>query len=285
MLADAARRCGARFRGWRDEVGEVQRLGLVRLALGFFLFRQALHDVQHATDWGYFGTRFHIPMLAEAWVPSATGFALVEAALLALGALVVIGVAARPSLFVSGVAGIYLLACDRMRYHHHIYTLYLMAILLAFSPCDRSWARGRRWARDDERTGPLWAMRLLQLQLSIIYLASAGSKLLDPDWRSGRVLADRVLRFGHHAVARGVPQLIVDLLRSPLGGHLMAKGAIVTELGLAVALWHPRTRRLAAWVGISFHVVIDLTTGVDIFSWLSISILYLFATYPPPAAE
>jgi uncharacterized membrane protein YphA (DoxX/SURF4 family) len=169
-----------------------------------------------------------------------------------------------------------------MRYHHHIYTLYLMALLVAFTPCDRSWARGRRFAADDERTGPLWAMRLLQLQLTIIYLTSGGSKLLDADWRSGAVLADRVVRYGNHAIALGVPHAIINFLRSPLGGQFMAKGAITTELGLAICLWLPRTRRLAAWGGIAFHVVIDLTMGVDIFSWLAISILYLFATYETP---
>ncbi|HEY1584433.1 MAG TPA: HTTM domain-containing protein [Polyangia bacterium] len=273
------------FRAWRDEVGDVQRLGLVRLALGFFLFRQALHDVEHETTWGYFGTRFHIPIVPEAWVPSTMGFAAIEAALLTLGALVVVGIASRAALFASGVGGIYLLFADRMRYHHHIYTLYLMALLVAFLPCDRSWARGRRFAADDERTGPLWAMRLLQLQLTIIYITSATTKLLDADWRSGRVLADRVVRYGSRAIARGVPHAIIDFLRSPLGGQLMAKGAIATELGLAVALWHPRTRRVAAWGGMLFHVTIDLTTGVDIFSWLSILILYLFATYETPSGS
>ncbi|HWE27911.1 MAG TPA: HTTM domain-containing protein, partial [Polyangia bacterium] len=285
VLADAAARAGRLFRAWRDEVGDVQRLGLVRLALGFFLFRQALHDVEHEAVWGYFGTRFHVPILPDALVPSPLGWAALEAAMLAMGALVVVGIAARPALLWSGVAGIYLLLCDRMRYHHHIYTLYLMALLMAFIPCERSWARGRRFAPDDERLGPLWAMRLLQLQLTLIYVASGGSKLLDAEWRSGAVLADRMVRYGNTAIARGVPHAIVDFLRSPLGGHLMAKGAIVTELGLAVALWHPRTRRVAAWAGIVFHVTIDVTTGVDIFSWLSILILYLFATYETPSGS
>ena len=278
MLAD-------RLRAWRDEVGDVQRLGLVRLMLGFFLFRQALHDVEHATVWGYFGTRYHVPIVPAAWVPSPLGWMALEAAMLTMGALVVAGIAARPSLFLSGIAGIFLLLCDRMRYHHHIYTLYLMALLVAFMPCDRSWARGRRFAPDGERVGPLWAMRLLQLQLSIIYFASAGSKLLDADWRSGAVLADRVVRYGDHAIARGVPHWLIHFLSTPLGGQLMAKGAIATELGVAVALWHPRTRKLAAWAGILFHVTIDLTTGVDIFSWLSILILYLFATYETPSGS
>ena len=289
MLADAARgaaaRAGRLFRAWRDEVGDVQRLGLVRLALGFFLFRQALHDVEHEAVWGYFGTRFHIPIVPESLVPSTIGFGAIEAALLALGALVVAGLAARPALLLSGIGGIFLLLADRMRYHHHIYTLYVMALLVAFMPCDRSWARGRRFAADDERLGPLWAVRLLQLQLTLIYLTSGGSKLLDADWRSGVVLADRIVRYGSRAIALGVPHALVDFLRSPLGGHLMAKGTIATELGLAVLLWVPRTRRLAAWAGIIFHVTIDLTTGVDVFSWLSILILYLFATYETPSGS
>jgi len=275
----------ARLRAIFGEVGDVQRLGLVRLMLGFFLFRQALHDVEHASVWGYFGTRFHVPIVPDALVPTPLGWATLEAAMLTMGALVVVGIAARPSLFLSGIAGIYLLLCDRMRYHHHIYTLYLMALLVAFMPCDRSWARGRRFAPDEERIGPLWAMRLLQLQLTLIYVASGGSKLFDAEWRSGAVLADRLVRYGSSAIARGVPHAIVDFLRSPLGGSLMAKGAICTELGLAVALWHPRTRRLAAWAGILFHVTIDLTTGVDIFSWLSILILYLFASYATPSGS
>src|SRR5258707_9292956 len=100
-----------------------------------------------------------------------------------------------------------------MRYHPHPYLLYLTAFLLAFSPCDRSWARGRRLA--PERRGPLWAVRLLQLQLSIIYIASGGSKLLDADWRSGRVLADRLTRTTRAAVDAGMPRRLMAFLASP----------------------------------------------------------------------
>ncbi|MDB4965388.1 MAG: hypothetical protein JWN44_1077 [Myxococcales bacterium] len=270
-----------RVRRWRDESGDVQPLGLVRLVVGYFLFRQALHDLQHAGAIGYFGDQFHIPMLPEALVPSARGFLALELLMMLLGAAAVVGVAARPALLVAAPLGIYLLACDRMRYHHHLYTLYLTAFLLAFTPCDRSWTRGRRLA--DERQGPLWAVRLLQLQLSIIYLSSGGSKLFDRDWRSGRVLADRIARWTSASVDAGVPRKLLALLSSPVGGSLLAKGAIATELGVAIALWIPRTRRLAAAIGIAFHITIDFTAGVDIFSWLSIAILLLFWIYPTPS--
>jgi hypothetical protein len=272
-----------RIRGWRDEAGDVQALGLVRLIIGFFLFRQALHDVQLAADVGYFGERFHVAMLPEALVPSARGFVALELLMMLCGAAAVVGIAARPALLVAAPLGIFLILCDRMRYHHHLYVLYLTAFLLAFSPCDRSWVRGRRLAR--ERRGPLWAVRLLQLQLSIIYIASGGSKLLDADWRSGRVHAQRQTRTTPAAVDAGVPRRLMAFLASPLGGSILAKGAILTELGVAVALWHPRTRRVAALIGIAFHVTIDFTAGVDIFSWVSIAILSLFLVYPSVPAR
>lgn len=269
-----------RLRAARDELGDVQPLGLPRLLVGFFIFRQALLDLGDATAHGWFGARFYLPLLPAALLPSARGWAALEALELVLGAAVVVGVAARPALVVSSLTGLYLLACDRLQYHHHTYALYLVAFLLAFSPCDRAWARGRRFA--DARQGPLWAARLVQLQLTIIYFASAGSKLADADWRGGLVLANRLARYGAAAVARGVPRFAVSLLGSPVGASLVSKGAIATELFIAVGIWLPRTRRLAALVGIAFHVAIDLTARVDIFSWLSIAVLSLALAYEVP---
>ena len=52
---------------------------------------------------------------------------------------------------------------------------------------------------------PLWAARLAQLQVSLVYVASGGSKLLDPDWRGGRVLLERFHLYGSPGARRGRP--------------------------------------------------------------------------------
>src|SRR5262249_24961573 len=58
---------------------------------------------------------------------------------------------------------------------------------------------------------------------------------------------------------------------------LLSKGAIATELVLVVALWIPRVRAPALWWGVMFHLTIEVTSKVDIFTWLTLSTYALFA--------
>jgi hypothetical protein len=116
------------------------------------------------------------------------------------------------------------------------------------------------------------------VQLCIVYLSSGGSKLLDPDWRAGLVIGDRFARYGHQALERGVPQAVVDFLSRADVTSALSKIAIATELSLVVALWLRRTRVLALWWAVMFHLTIEVTSKVEIFTWLSLAILCLFAT-------
>jgi hypothetical protein len=197
---------------------------------------------------------------------------------LCLASLVVLGIGARPALLAAGLQGLFLQAGDRLHYHHHNYALFLFSILLAFSPCDCSFVRGKRLLPAQRRQGPMWATRLAQLQLSIIYVASSGSKLLDSDWRGGLVLLDRLTRYADVAVGYGVPRRLMIVIASPVAASLLAKMAIATELFIAFGAWGRRTRAAALWVGVWFHLAIQVTSAVDIFSALSVSILLLFAT-------
>jgi hypothetical protein len=113
--------------------------------------------------------------------------------------------------------------------------------------------------------------------MAIIYVASGGSKLLDPDWRDGRVIGDRLARATSMAVARGVPASMMEGLADPAVAGALAKLAIGTELFLAVALFLPRTRSFALWWGVMFHLTIEATSQVELFTWLSLSVYALFA--------
>ena len=54
--------------------------------------------------------------------------------------------------------------------------------------------------------------------------------------------------------------------------------AIATELFLAVALWTRRMRVRALWWGVMFHLTIEVTSKVEIFTWLTLAMYGLFAT-------
>jgi hypothetical protein len=263
---------------WAGETGDAYVPSLVRALFGVFLTYGAGREIAllAARDF-HFGDVFHLPLVPEALVPGRAVHLALVLLQLVLALLVVAGRFARPALFVTSILGVYLLACDRLAYHNNRYALFLFAFLFAFAPCDRAFVFPRRAVTDDERRGPLAAVRLAQLQMSIIYVASGGSKLFDADWRGGLVLGDRLARATSMAVAKGVPAWLMELLADPAFSSGLAKLAIATELALAVALFLPRTRAFALWWGTMFHLTIEVTSQVEIFTWLSLTVYALFA--------
>jgi hypothetical protein len=264
----------ALLRRWRDEQGDVTVLGAVRVALGVLLFANALRAAGELRR-GYFGDAFHWPILPEALVPSRSVYAALVAGQLALAVLVILGLRARDALLASSLLGTYVLLCDRLEYHHNRWALFCYAGLLAFAPCDRSFRVTRTSLA---RTGPLWAARLAQLQVSIIYLASGGSKLLDPDWRSGRVLLERFRLYAQTLDGPGTIAWLVEQGSRPGVTGILAALAIGTELFLAVGLWSRRTRAFALCWGILFHLAIEATSRVEGFTWLTLAVYALFVT-------
>lgn len=262
------------LRRWRDEEGDVYVLGAVRVVLGVLLLANALRAAGELRL-GYFGDAFHWPLLPEALVPSHDVYSALVLGQLVLAVLVVVGMRARDALLVSSLLGTYVLVCDRLEYHHNRWALFCYAGLLAFAPCDRSF---RLTAFHGSRVGPLWAARLAQLQVSIIYLASGGSKLLDPDWRSGRVLLERFHLYAQSVDGGGIQAWLVEVVSRPYVAGILAALAIATELFLAVALWWRRTRVLALCWGILFHLAIEATSRVEGFTWLTLAVYALFLT-------
>ncbi len=266
------------IRRWLQETGDTYLLGLVRMCVGALLFWHALGAARELETAGYFGDHFHLPFLPEALVASRAIFTAIIAVRLLCAVLITVGSFPRAALLTSALAGLYALLCDRIGYHHNRYALDCYAFLLAFSPCGRAFALVGPPSTATSRTGLLWAARLAQLQVSVVYLASGGSKLLDADWRNGLVLADRFSRYGYQAIARGVPPSLVSLLSAPASTSALAKVAIATELFLALGLWTKRTRVFALWWGVLFHLTIEVTSQVETFTWLTLVMYALFAT-------
>lgn len=262
---------------FKDEIADGYVLGPVRVAIGALLGWQALGAARELEQIGYFGEVFHLSMIPEALVPSQSLYSVMLALRLCLAVMIMFAVWARPALAVSALLGLWLLAADRLQFHHNRYSLYCYALLLSLTPCDRAW-RAAEGAVLEPRTGPFWGVRLAQLQVSIVYLASGGSKLLDPDWRSGLVLADRIARHAHLAVAAGTPRGLVERLAQPDAASALAKLAIMTELVICAALWIRPTRVVAMWWGVWFHIAIQLTTKVETFTLLTLAMYGVFAT-------
>jgi hypothetical protein len=268
----------ALVRRWLDETGDTYLLGLVRACLGAILFWHALGAARELETAGYFGDAFHLPLIPESLVATRTVYTLIVAVRLIAAVLVTVGSFPRAALLTSALLGTYTLLCDRIGYHHNRYALDCYAFLLAFAPCNRSWILPGPPSTAASRTGFLWAQRLAQLQVSIVYLASGGAKLLDEDWRNGVVLGQRIVDGAHIAIAHGVPKEVLDVLMRPASASAISKMAIATELLLVFTLWSKRTRVFALWWGTWFHIMIEITSPVETFTWLTLAMYALFAT-------
>jgi hypothetical protein len=264
----------SRWRALRDEVGDTYALALFRMALGLLLLNEAWLATQQLRR-GFFGDYFHQPAIPEALIVSASTYQIVVYAQWAAAALIVSGRWARPALVVASALLVYTMLCDRLAFHNYKHTMATFALLLAFAPCDRHLVLGRPPIAD---AAPLWVQRLIQLQVSIMYVASSGSKALDAEWRSGTMMREMIIVFSRLLERRGVPHDWIVAMQTPLAASLIAKGAIATEMLLAVALWSPRLRRVALWVGLMFHLSISLMTPVQLFTAMMLASYVCFAT-------
>ena len=168
--------------------------------------------------------------------------------------------------------------------HFHNNRAYLVIVLglLAVAPCGRelsvdAWLRRRRGRPALDSSGPAWPLWLLRFECAAIYAASGMSKLLDPDWFGGTVTWQRVSRARDQLDAWPLPDWAVSLL-TDRGFHTgAAKFVVLTELFIAVGLWSRRTRYTAVWIAVVFHLAIELSAAVQVFSFLGIAVLVIWA--------
>jgi hypothetical protein len=264
----------AALRRLRDQEGDAYLLAIARLGFGLLLLNEAWLARQQLVEAGFFGSYFHQPFLPESLVASERVYQAVIGAQFVAAVLVVIGRGARPALLLSAGLLLYAMLCDRLWFHHYRHTMAAFCTLLAVSPCDRHLVLGRP---SDPTPRPLWAQNALKAQVSIMYLASGGSKLFDPEWRRGQMMLQMIRPLVRSARDHGLPAVLADAILTPLGASFVAKGAIATELALAALLWWPRTRKAALWVALCFHLAISQMTPVRLFTIEMLLVLMLFS--------
>ena len=139
----------------------------------------------------------------------------------------------------------------------------------------------RRGAR--QGGGRRLALAVLRFEIAAVYLASGASKLVDSDWWGGVVTRLRVEQHAGSLLARGLPEGLVETLASPSLHVWAAKLIVLVELFIGAGLLWRRTRLAAIWVAIPFHLAIEATASVQVFSYAALAALVVWVT--PVAAD
>jgi hypothetical protein len=123
-----------------------------------------------------------------------------------------------------------------------------------------------------------WALRLIQVQVSILYLSSVWDKVQGNTWNEG--------------TAVGYALRVADLQRLPVPNfltdsigitNLLTYGTLATELALGVLIWNRVARPYVIAAGIGMHLFIDWSILVGFFSY-AIFVCYV-AFIPPETAS
>jgi hypothetical protein len=152
-----------------------------------------------------------------------------------------------------------------------------ITLYLIFSPCGHSLSvdslLGRFFAEFKRpKTWPIWALRLIQIQISVVYLWTFWHKLKGDDWFDGSAVyfatrMDSMTNF-----------TIPYLMDSMTFLKLATWSTLLVELSLGILVWVKDFRKPVILIGIAFHLGIELVMSIPFFELYMISLLINFYT-------
>ena len=221
-----------------------------------------------AGQWSVLTTFNSVPALAVVWL----------ATLLAAVALTA-GASPRIAAIVLLVGIIALTRRDPYVLNSGDILLRVLAVYLIFAPSGESlswdrWRRDRAHFWEFPRRAP-WAIRMLQVQLSVIYLAAVWAKLQGDVWRNGTALSFALrmtdqLRVPNPGFVAGSPLLV----------EWLTFGTLLVELSVGLFVWNRRARPWVLGAGFLMHLGIEIFIMVGFFS---IGMWCLYLVFLPPA--
>lgn len=158
---------------------------------------------------------------------------------------------------------------QKSSYNNHYYLLMLLSFIMVFLPANR-------YASLDVKQSPSlrsismpnWCKAIFVLQLFIVYTYASIAKLY-PDWLDGTTVALLMKSKADYAI-------IGDLLQKPSLHYIIAYGGILFDGLIIPALLWKRTRKIAFFISIFFHLFNSIVFQIGIFPYLSLAFTLFF---------
>lgn len=160
------------------------------------------------------------------------------------------------------------------------YLLWFAVAALALLHSDRRWAlRALLGLPQTSDVGPIWPVRLIQTQLSLLYLVNALAKS-GAGYLSGGALAAMSTRLPNFQVQFSDGLFTLAGIAVPL--WMAAVASTAAEYTLALGFWFPRLRWPTAVFGIAFHGALTWIVKIGLLDVASVG---LYAAFLLPVGE
>lgn len=148
----------------------------------------------------------------------------------------------------------------------------LVTLYLIFSPCGQAFSIDSLLTKKSDQfvfAAP-WALRLLQIQLSVVYLWTVWHKLKGGDWVDGTAVyyatrLEAMKNFPIPYIFNSIPIL-----------KMMTWGTLLVEFLLGSFIWFKEFRRPLIIIGIGFHLCIEYSMSIPFFEIIMMAMLLLF---------
>lgn len=166
--------------------------------------------------------------------------------------------------------------------HHHTFLLVMAVFLIALTPCGRSysidrWLALRRSLKSGvpppPEIGNLWGLRLIAIQLSMVYFWTAYEKLYWGFLSGARI---ELLAYNYYVGYDYASIPGFSVLCS-----VIAITTVILEFLLAFGLYIPRFRKYLMPAGIALHVLFYLLLPIRTFT---LAMILLYLAFIPGAA-
>ena len=115
-----------------------------------------------------------------------------------------------------------------------------------------------------------WALRLIQIQVSVVYLWTVWYKLTGVDWVDGTALyyATRLEDMTNFSLPIFLDSIVFV--------KIMTWGTLLLELALGTLIWSEKFRKPLILLGLAFHLGIEYLMSIPFFEIYMMALLLLF---------
>jgi hypothetical protein len=274
----------SRWNWWTEPV-RAERLSALRIGVGLVVLIDALvHYLPQAGD--FFGanslgsaevfshgfqTRYRWTILGGFEEPAWSNVFLIVWAIAAI--CLTVGLWARLSALICWIISLSVIGANWYIHNSgdNVRSIELLYLMLA--PCAAAWSlAGRRKSGEVVAGGkvyvPAWPLRVLFIQMMIIYFFNGFYKLLGQDWRAGNVMYYVMANLAWTRVSYAQFPL------PPLFTQVLSWTVLTWELGFPALVCMPSTRKITLWMGVAFHIGTAIFLPLGPFPWYMIC-LYL----------
>lgn len=219
----------------------------------------------------YINPQFHFKYYGFGWVQALPGDWMYGVFYLMgfVAILIILGLFYRLAAITLFLAFTYIFLLDQARYLNHFYLVSLVSFLMIFVPANRALAMDT-WIRPklSSQKMDVWVLWLLRFQIAVPYFFGGIAKL-NGDWLQGEPMRMWL------ASRTGFP-LIGQYFTQEWMVYAFAYGGLLLDLLVVFFLLWKRTRWIAYFAVLLFHLNNHIMFNIGIFPWFMIGATLLF---------